>query len=230
ESGSLYLSRAIASVRRQAVMSDAEIIVGLSDVPGFTHESINYVVAKEPGQAAALNAAVGVAGDFDLLAFLEDDDYWEPRKLEYQLEGIKAGYDLVTSNQREVDPEGNFIRVNDFATPSGWLMTRQAWEKVGPFDPAFRWHLDNDWLGRFNRSGLKRLHMVEAGANVNPHPWLQNVMQFSKAATTEEREPMVVRTINPKGGMAKIQGAPTAARESYEEHRVLIERYGCVPW
>jgi len=234
EGGRLYLHRAVSSVRRQTVASahEIKIVVGLSHPapPTPSIDGVQYVVAVQPGQAMALNAAVASAVPFDALAFLEDDDHWADKRLEYGLAALAQGFDFVSSNQREVDVEGNFVRVNDFATCSGQIMTRACWEAVGPFDPSFKWHLDTEWLGRLNASGRKRLHLVEHGADVNPRPWLRNVMQFSKAATTTEREPLVTRTVNPEGGMARIAKDPIAAAESQDEHRRMFEKFGGYPW
>lgn len=236
----LYLHRAIESVRRQTatVDHDVDIVVGIDrDAPVPPDDlfgAARFTKSEGAGQALALNAAAKITSS-DLLAFLEDDDTWEPRKLEYQIEGIKAGFNLVTSNQRETRPDGTFVRINDFATPSGWLMTRETWEAVGPFDPSFRWHLDNEWFGRFNERGRcsswSRMHLVEAGADQEPRrDWLRNVMQSSKAGTTAEDRPLVNRTVNPGGGMARIETDPVARAESLDEHRRLIARFGGVPW
>ncbi len=235
ESSALYLRRAIGSVRRQRM--EPEIVVGLSPEHGdgayiAVSETLGVraIVAGRPGQAAAVNAAVA-ASTGDVLAFLEDDDHWSDNRLEYGLAALESGFDFVSSNQREVTVDGSFVRVNDFATPSGWMMTRDLWSRVGPMNEHSKWHLDNEWLGRLNESGAKRLHLIEVGADREPRrEWLRNIMQFSKAATTEEREPLVTRTVNPDGGMSRIARDPVAKNESRTEHGALWERFGCIPW
>src|SRR5262249_54377073 len=121
------------------------------------------VAGERPGQAAAVNAGMRAATG-DLLAVLEDDDFWQRRKMEVQLEALRARrarHRFVSSNQLEVSPAGIHERVNDFPTPSGWLMDRGAWEAVGPLDESFQFHLDNEWLGRLRASDVQRLHLYE---------------------------------------------------------------------
>ncbi len=249
EARRLYLDRAIFSVRQQTVGADAEIIVGLSpDTPvPVLMSGCRGAYADRPGQNAAVNAAVAASAG-DVLAFLEDDDHWNDKRLEYGLAALEQGYDFVSSNQREVTVDGSYVRVNDFPTPSSWLMPRATWDAVGPMDETFKWHLDTEWLGRLNTatpiratmidayratakpSHFKRIHFVEKGAGANPRDWLSNVMRFSQAAETEEREPLVNRTVNPEGGMAKIARDPVANAESREEHARMAAKFGCYPW
>ena len=227
----LWLDRAVNSVLRQQVDADLEIVVGLS--PGhppiperFQDGLVKFVVAERPGQAAAVNAAVA-ASTGGVLAFLEDDDYWRSaRKLAIQLPHADA-VELVTSNQREVDWQGNYIRVNDFPTPSGWVLRRWVWDKLGGFAESFKYHVDTEFLGRASRLGILRRHMVPVGT---ASPWLDNVESFSAIVNHDEPDPLVERMVNPDGGMATIAKDPEAAEQSAKEHREMVARFGFVPW
>ncbi len=227
----LWLDRAVNSVLRQEVDADLEIVVGLS--PGhspiperFKDGLVKFVVAERPGQAAAVNAAVA-ASTGGVLAFLEDDDYWRSaRKLALQLPWLSE-YHMVTSNQREVDWQGNYIRVNDFATPSGWVMWRPTWEDVGLFNETFKYHVDTEWLGRAHMTETRRVHMVPVGTG---GPWLINVSVHSAIRLHDEPDPLVERMVNPDGGMATIAKNPEAAEQSAKEHREMVARFGFVPW
>ncbi len=266
ETGNLYLDRALMSVHRQSAAGEHEIefVVGM-DSPikvnaanpiaaatmgmqafrdqlntGLLPErfkGVTQVFAGAGGQAAAVNAAVR-ASTGDVLAFLEDDDIWCPEKLAAQIPWLSR-VDMVTSNQREVDVAGNFQRVNDFATPSGWLMHRAVWDEIGPMDEGFRFHVDTEWLGRANKHGVKRAHLVDEDAPVvyfygQPltvrHGWLQNISRHSVIVNSGDREPLVIRTTNPAGGMAMIQGDLGARQQSEEEHRQMLSRFGEIPW
>ena len=112
--GRPYFERAVASVEGQ--LSDLEIAA----MVGFDPSPVPL------GQARAVNEAVARA-DGDLLAFLEDDDTWDPQKLATQLPFLDR-FDLVTCNQREVDETGAFVRISYYPTPSGWLMRRSTWD------------------------------------------------------------------------------------------------------
>ena len=133
--------------------------------PFYRQDWIFFAPAREQGQAAAINAAMAEArGDY--LAILEDDDCWRPNFIEHGLRAI-GEYDFVSSNQLEVPPGGDAGRINDFPTPSGWFMRRDLWREIGGMDISYRYHLDNDWLGRLSDAGKRRLHLVEAAAPEN---------------------------------------------------------------
>jgi len=181
------------------------------------------------GQAAAVNAAMSMSTG-DMIAILEDDDEWLPGKLGYQLL-LLADHLFVSCNQREIDLKGNFIRYNDFATPSGWLMTREVWRNVGPFDESFRFHVDTEWLGRLNRSGIRRAHLVHLGAEKNPNGWLAKVARHSLVVQDADvTEPLVRRTVNPGGGVQRILTDAEAALQSKKEHAAMWSAFGEIPW
>jgi hypothetical protein len=225
----LWLDRALRSVQRQAARPEVEleIVIGLDPGVAFPERIGRVVVAHadKARQASAINAAVN-ASRGELLAFLEDDDYWEPTRIAYGLRCIKQ-YDLVTTNQREVDEDGSLVGLNDYPTPSGWLLRREAWERIGPFDEAFTF-VDSDWLGRANAAGLKRLHVVEAGAPARAG--IANVAKASAVAHTRERDPLVLRTVNPRGVVGTARREQAAHLQHQRDTRRLVEQYGDIPW
>ena len=244
--GNLYLDRALSSIQRCEVTGvELEIIVALDERKGpwrigkwgmarglparFHGGSVRTVASGARSQAAAVNAGVK-ASTGDCIAFLEDDDQWYPDKLRYQLPLLDR-HGFVSCNQREIDEQANFVRLNNFATPSGWLMHREVWDKVGPMDTTFQYHVDTEWLGRLNRSVYKRAHLVSIGAEKEPRGWLQQIAQYSAIVQSEDvTEPLVARTVNPGGGMERIRTDPEAAAQSMREHEIMMERFGSVPW
>jgi glycosyltransferase involved in cell wall biosynthesis len=235
--GDLFLDRALHSVRCQTVRVH-EICIGVQQskpeleriADRYRGWSVRVVQTDRPGQAAAMNAAAGAATG-DLIAFLEDDDAWRSRRLVY---GVKVMTELngqfVSSNQEEFAVDGRLIGINDFATPSGWLMTADLWRRTGGFDESFRWHLDNEFLGKLLKLKIKRIHLTEKDAKPGDRPWLQNVAKFSEIVATSERFPLVERLQNPKGGILTIASNGTAKTESDREHQALLGRYGVTPW
>lgn len=189
-------------------------------------------------QAAALNAAAKLI-DGDVVALLEDDDQWEPQFLELAIATLNR-FDFVSSTQLEVLTNGNVVRVNDFATPSGWVMKRKVWQSVGEFDENFRWHLDNDWLGRLRQANITRAHLVEATAPTQiadaqaVRRWLAFVVQRSGGMCQLVRHgspwPLVKRTVHEESGMWRIARNPTLRAQSENERAELVKKYGLVPW
>jgi glycosyltransferase involved in cell wall biosynthesis len=229
--GTLWLDRALASVRAQSVADSVrlEIVVGLDPGASLPEplSGVRFAHASAPSQVHAMNAAVAAAQG-DVLAFLEDDDRWMPRRLVYGLAYL-ARYDLVTANQLEVAADGTVRRIFDFPTPSGWLLRRTTWELLGPLDETLHFHMDNDYLGRVNARALKRLHLVERNAEMSRRR-LQKVARFSDIATTGEAGPLVTRTMNyGSGKMARIRRDASAKEQSDAEHVLLRSRYGGMP-
>lgn len=241
--GNLWLDRAMQSIKHQDVSLPIDVLIcvdpGMSGrvPPRFTEPGgrldVHVIEGKQAGQAHALNAGLdGATGD--VLAILEDDDYWCGNRLSLGLPLLER-FDFVSSNQREIDEQANFCSVNDFATPSGWIWPRRLGLR---FDPGYRWHLDNDVLGEVTRRGLKRAHQVEQGAadefrrTVVPRPWLDNVANVGKATLVEigQREPLINRTVHAGSGMARIAAEPAAKAQSDAEYDTLIRRYGVIPW
>jgi glycosyltransferase involved in cell wall biosynthesis len=163
-----YLARAISSIRAQTAQRQCtiDVLVCLdkdeSAPPLPDRLNVRFVEAASRGQAAALSAGAAQASA-DCLAFLEDDDHCHPEHVAYALH-VLANAGFTSTTQLELDEKGVVARINDFPTPSGWVMPLSSWHRVGPFDETYRWHLDNEWLGRLGDSGLRRIHLVEATA------------------------------------------------------------------
>lgn len=244
-----FVERAMRSVLAQTQLASQEIevnfVLGVDDdalIPERIASCQNTFVCRSTGrsQAAALNACIEfVAPHYRMVAFLEDDDRWESDYLTWALKALNS-YDFVSSTQLEVDDTDTIIRVNDFPTPSGWIMPVATLTKIGLFDCAFRWHIDNDWLGRLARSGLSRCHLVEVTApttlasSLQVRPWIANVLRlagpFSDVKRHASTAPLVVRLVHPRSGMAMIASNPVLAAESRKEQEMLLGRFGHIPW
>ena len=128
----------------------------------------------------------------------------------------------------------------DFPTPSGWIMPAETLRRVGLFDPAMRWHLDNEWLGRLAEAGIPRCHLVERTAPVTltyaaqTRPWIANVMRNGGPHVTVRRHmflaPLIFRLVHSRSGMARIATEPLLQQQSQIEYMTLASRYGRVPW
>jgi glycosyltransferase involved in cell wall biosynthesis len=239
----LHLACALESIagQKSPAAPEIEVLVGIdagaAAPPGFERPGIRFVPSDGRSQAQALNAAAAQAGG-DYIAFLEDDDEWSEQFLHVALQAL-GDADFVASTQLEVTERGAIVRINDFPCPSGWIMKRAVWQAVGAFDPAYRWHLDNDWLGRLAERGARRIHLVEATAPVSEgalanRPALGHALRNGGPSIALRRHaspwPLVRRLMHEGSGMARIaRDAPTRAASDAELAR-LRERYGRIPW
>ncbi len=151
KSGQYFLEHAVESANSQELDRPATIhfFVGTdpeTEIPArlAAHPQITFVRGERKGQIPALNAAIrAVDESWDFVGFLEDDDHWLPPYLGFALRTLDS-FDFVSSTQVETDEAGEVVRINDFPTPSGWLMRRSTFAQVGAINPASKWHYDNE--------------------------------------------------------------------------------------
>lgn len=168
-----YLGEAIASVLAQTC-SPMEIIVvddGSTDdtaaVARRFEPHIRYVYQQHSGAAAARNHGVELAtGEY--LSFLDADDLWVADKLARQMAALvrTPGLDMISGHVQhfysaELDETTRrqlrvAADVMPGPGPSTMLITRRAFDRVGPF--ATTWQLAEtiDWLNRAVEKGLSQ--------------------------------------------------------------------------
>ncbi len=160
-----FIGKAIESVLAQTVPIHEIIVVddGSTDETGQTvkafGEQVHYIKQQNGGVCAARNNGVkNSSGDY--IAFLDADDEWLPEKIEKQLAKFEtdAKIGLVFCGMREFDFEtgetiGFFLEGEEgwvaddlilFEKPvvivsgSAIMVTRQAFDEVGGFDPKLK--------------------------------------------------------------------------------------------
>ena len=215
------------------------VIPSRGDRPEFLERAIasigdvDYIVSTEGTQAEAMNAGAQQGSDY--LAFLEDDDWWEPGRVDAALLALEQAH-FCSSTQLEMNRDG-IVRINDFPTPSGWFMKREVWQSVGPFNTAFRYHLDNEWLGRLTRTEFKRVHLVEASgpreiSQTLPYrPFLHHIVKWGHSGLKRHGGmlPLVNRTVHAQSNMATLARDEKLAGISVRETKELIAKYGFMP-
>lgn len=135
--------------------------------PSFeqTNADLRYIYSKDPkGLATARNRGIKAAsGDF--IAFLDDDDMWEPDKTTKQIKNLQetdaglctswrymVGEDETPITIAKDDVDGDVVRKllcrNVVGPPSGVIVSRQVIHDVGKFDEAFDLWEDREWYIR----------------------------------------------------------------------------------
>lgn len=173
--GERYLAEALDSVMEQDY-PDLEVVViddGSTDhsaaiarswARGMPHP-LRYVYQENAGLSAAQNAGVReAAGEF--IGFLDCDDLWTPGKISRQM-AVFAGrpdLDMVFGRVEQFhSPElvalGGVPNLEEREVMPGYstgtlLARRRAFERTGPFSPAFRLGEFLDWYARACDAGL----------------------------------------------------------------------------
>ncbi len=165
------LGAAIESVRNQTY-SDWELVIvddGSTDgtaamVRLIDDSRVRYIYQNNRGVAAARNVGLAHAGG-NLIAFLDSDDLWEPRKLEVQAEfmfehpevAICQAGEIWIRNGRRVNPKLKHAKPSGWifkeslklclVSPSAVMLRRSVFDCVGNFDESLPACEDYDlWL------------------------------------------------------------------------------------
>jgi glycosyltransferase involved in cell wall biosynthesis len=170
--GERFLGEAIASVLAQTRAASEVIVVddGSTDGSAAVAEDfaeVRVIRTENRGPAAARNTGVEEASG-ELITFLDSDDVMKPDRLERQLAAL-AG-----------DPSASFclgrgeMVMEPGVTPPGWFnveqgaymqmslfTTREAFDRVGPFEEVLRVGEDTDWLFRAFEAGLRPVFVDE---------------------------------------------------------------------
>lgn len=242
EAGHYHLERAVNSILNQSNLGQIELDIsvgidaGVMPPTGGIWDKVIFQVG-EKSQAAALRAACR-AINHDVVTMLEDDDEWSPSFLATSLAFLDHA-DFVSSTTLEVFPNGQIDSIMDFPIPSTWVMKSEVWRDVGPFDESYKWHADNEWLGRLSLTSFKRIHLVEATAPVTAssivrRPWLLNVLRCGgndvRIVRHSEVLPLVKRLVHPGSGMTAVATNPEYAEQGKNEYDLMTQRFGRVPW
>jgi glycosyltransferase involved in cell wall biosynthesis len=192
----LYLKQCLDSVFAQTLVPQEVIVINDGSTDGSLGILKNYpkpirLYSRENrGVSATINEAIGyVRGDY--VALIDNDDYWQPDKLQrqahfmHQNPQLDACFGLI---KQFVSPE--IASQKRFVVPSNpqkglckttMLIRSDAFEKAGPFDEALVTCDFIDWLIQATKKGFRYevIDHVVAHRRVRPHSLsqLQNYHQ-----------------------------------------------------
>ena len=112
----LFIADAISSIRSQTCPVDEIIVVddgsidNTSEVIRQAGSDIRYIHQDNAGPSSARNRGIDSASG-DLIAFLDADDQWTPRRIEKQMDVMRdnSGIALVAGDMAEIDSQGKII-------------------------------------------------------------------------------------------------------------------------
>ncbi len=211
--GERFLADAAQSVARQTYSSTETIVVDDGSPDGTAAlaarlPGVTLIRQSQQGVAAARNAGARAARG-ELLAFLDQDDVWMPEKLARQVGTLRTRpeVDLVLCHIETVlmgglnrpywlDPS-LLTEPSRGLIPSTWLVRREAFDRVGPFDPRFTIACDADWLARFKDLGgisvmlaeaLVRWRIHEANGSHAQAPMQQETLAMIRGTVRRQRQ------------------------------------------
>ena len=180
--------RALESVMSQTYPSMEVIVVDDASTDGTPHVVENLAkkfrnlilirLTENVGAARARNVGAEVAKG-DLLAFLDSDDTWYPKKLEKQINEFQANKDIVAifcgclvttnnSSHRTIPPTDMSLMALYHRNPcscSTLLMPKKAFAQVGGFDVSLPSCQDWDLFIRLAEIGKIRVVQEELSEN-----------------------------------------------------------------
>jgi len=169
--GAAYLAEAIQSVLNQTYPHFEIWVIdnGSKDQTAQIAKSfpeVHYVYSRVANTALARNKGILLARG-SLLAFLDQDDVWQPDKLAKQLAYLEKNPSLsaVICQQQMVLQEGcskphwlkkEFLQTTQIAyLPSALLVKRVAFEQTDLFDPTLSLSSDTDWFFKAKNRGVE---------------------------------------------------------------------------
>ena len=215
--GETYLVETLESVLNQTYPHTEVITVddGSTDTSAEIigrYPQIRYVCEENGGVAIARNNGLRLAqGDY--LALLDQDDLWDPRKLEFQVDFLEKHPEtgIVSSLLQFFLQEGiekpDWVRAELLESPrpgylGNFLIRRDVITRVGFFDPQYTLASDHDWFMRAADAGVK----MEYIDTVLLHKRVHRHNESQREESTREMLRIHRQSIQRKKHQTNIQG------------------------
>ena len=175
--GDHHLAEALESVLAQTYRPIEIIVVddGSTDNSANiarSYKEVRYIYQPNQGVAVARNTGISQAcGEF--IAFLDQDDLWTPNKLSIQIDYLvkyeNIGYTLAKMRvflapgiSKPSWLKENYLLEDIPGYIVGTLVVRRSiLEKVGEFNPIYKYGNDSDWFFRATDAGISKAILPE---------------------------------------------------------------------
>jgi glycosyltransferase involved in cell wall biosynthesis len=161
-----FLDEAVDSVLRQPEVVELAIATCRRDSPtaqlAESHPDSRVRLVISGGPSAADNLNAGIAATAGLwLAFLDADDRWPAERISAGLRAARAspGTRLVLGQHRSMTASGDFLGDVRWSLLGAALVTREAAEQIGPFDPSLIAPMR--WIVRARDLGIATVEVPE---------------------------------------------------------------------
>lgn len=157
-----YLGETLASVRRQEGVACSVIVVDAGSfepiaLPApFDADPAMRLIRSDLPLTAGVGRNRGVAeGNAPWISFIDADDLWPPGSRHALLSEARLhGADIVVGTMRTFHSDEDSRRlegpqgIRPANLAGGMVLSRECWNRVGPFDPALRTGEFVDWFLR----------------------------------------------------------------------------------
>jgi glycosyltransferase involved in cell wall biosynthesis len=207
--GRRYIRDAIGSILAQELRPSEIVVVddGSTDGAGellADHTEVRVVRQVNAGEAAARNRGIRETGA-PLIAFLDQDDLWLPRKLAAQVPCFQddPAIDIAFAQHRLMAEDGArwfrpdaLGRVLTAELPGTMIIRRDAFARIGLFCEELRLGSDVDWILRARDAGLG-FHLVEevlllrrmhrTNASIDQDAFMSGLLRAARASVNRKR-------------------------------------------
>lgn len=185
-----YIERTLQSVVSQTypkieylVIDGASTDQTVSVIERYRKNLSCMVSEPDSGISDAWNKGLGLATG-KVIGLLNAGDEYAPDAVAQAVSSLSQGRDLIYGDTDLVNDEGEVLRTNvgrfslwyysagfGFYHPSCFA-TRELYDRIGGFNPKFRYAMDSDWIARAVVSGARlghsgvRTRMVDGGVSV----------------------------------------------------------------
>lgn len=207
--GRRFIREAIESILSQELKPREIIVVddGSTDGGGClltSHPGLRVIRQPNGGEAAARNRGIRESKE-PLVAFLDQDDLWLPRKLTLQVRALEAdpSIDIAFGQHQLVVEDGARWFRQDFLgkpltaeLPGSVLVRRRAFERCGLYREDMRLGSDIDWICRAQDAGMKfklieevlllrRMH--RSNSSINDALFASELLRVARASVQRKR-------------------------------------------